>query len=553
MQESSTRRKRLALLTLCVTMFMSMLDNVIVNNALPRIGQDLDAGISGLQWVVEGYSLVYAGFVLTGGALGDRHGRTRMFRFGLALFTVGSALAALAGTIGLLVGARMLQGVGAALLTPGSLALLRHVFTDERERAKAIGLWSGVSALGLSIGPVVGGPMVEHLGWASVFWINVPIGVAGLVLAARVLPDIPPRARRIDLGGLVLSATGLGLLVYALIEGPTRGWTDTRVLLCGAAAIVLLAAFLVLELRLAEPMLELRLFRDGVLGGALLSGFMVSFGIFGALFFLPLLMQGPLGWSPSDAGYAGLPMTAMIVVAAPLSGRLTSRYGPRLPLVLGLALCAAGLGGLSLYGGHAHYVEYLWTLFAMGLGMGMTFTPVSIAVLQRVSPAQTGMASASINTLRELGGVLGIAVLGAVLTNRMTGSLTAALHRLGVPPDAVGSIADAPAGAGHGGGGAAAALPGPVRDVVDGAFIEGLHLAARCGAAALAVTAVLVAVLLGRARPLAQGGTGLPESAPDSASDLGPGPDSDLGPDSDPGPDLDPDPGPEPLAEARTV
>ncbi|WP_416875060.1 MFS transporter [Kitasatospora sp. SC0581] len=503
MEKSSARRKRLALLTLCIAMFMAMLDNVVVNVALPRIGQELDAGISGLQWVAEGYSLVYAALVLTGGALGDRHGRTRMFVLGLGLFTLGSAVAALAGTIGVLVAGRMVQGVGAALLTPGSLTLLGHVFTDERERAKAIGVWSGVSAIGLSIGPVIGGPLVEHFGWASVFWINVPIGVAGVLLAAKVLPEIPPRARRIDFGGFALSAAGLGLLVYALIEGPTRGWTDPRVTGCGAAAAVLLAAFLLLELRLAEPMLELRLFRDGALSGALLSGFMVSFGMFGALFFLPLMMQGVLGWSPSGAGYAGLAMTAMLVVAGPLSGRFAARYGPRPPMVLGLALCALGLGGLSLYGDHARYPEYLWTLFTMGFGMGLTFTPVSVAVLQRVAPAQTGMASATVNTLRELGGVLGIAVLGAVLTNRMTDGLTSALHRLGVPPEAVGPIADAPTGAAHGGGGAAGALPEPVRQAVDGAFVDGIHLALRCGSAVLAVTAVLVAVLVGRARPLA--------------------------------------------------
>ncbi|MFD9688511.1 MFS transporter [Kitasatospora sp. NPDC059146] len=508
MEGTSARRKRLALLTLCVAMFMAMLDNVVVNVALPRIGQDLDAGISGLQWVAEGYSLVYAALVLTGGAVGDRYGRTRMFVLGLGLFTAGSALAALAGTIEVLVGGRMVQGVGAALLTPGSLTLLGHVFTDERERTRAIGLWSGVSALGLSIGPVIGGPMVEHLGWASVFWINVPIGVVGVVLAAKVLPGIPPRARRIDFGGFALSAAGLGLLVYALIEGPSRGWSDSLVVGCGAAALALLVAFLLLELRLAEPMLELRLFRDSALNGALLSGFMVSFGMFGALFFLPLMMQGVLGWSPSGAAYGGLPMTAMLVVAGPLSGRLAARYGPRLPMVLGLALCAVGLGGLSLYGDHAHYVEYLWTLFTLGFGMGLTFTPISIAVLRRVAPARTGMASATVNTLRELGGVLGIAVLGAVLTNRMTDELTSALHRLGVPPGAVGPIADAPTGAAHGGGGPAGALPAPVQQAVDGAFVDGIHLALRCGSAALAVTAVLVAVLLGRARPIAQADPG---------------------------------------------
>ncbi|WP_406209085.1 MFS transporter [Kitasatospora sp. NBC_01560] len=522
MGESGARRKGLALATLCITMFMSMVDNVIVNIALPRIGRELDTGISGLQWVVEGYSLVYAALLLTGGALGDRYGRTRVFRLGLALFTVGSAAAALAGSAGTLVAARMLQGVGAALLTPGSLAILRHVFTDERERARAIGLWSAVSALGLSVGPVIGGPVVDHLGWAGVFWINVPVGVVGLVLAGRVLPDLAPRARRIDLGGLVLSAAALGALVYALIEGPSRGWTDARVLVCAAASVLLLVAFVLLERRLAEPMLDLGLFRDGVLGGALLSGFMVSFGMFGAMFFLPLLMQGVLRWAPTDAGYAGLPMTAMIVAGAPVAGRLTGRHGPGLPLVLGLLLCAAGLGGLSFYGAQARYPEYLWTLFAMGLGMGLTFTPVSIAVLQRVTPARTGMASATVNTLRELGGVVGVAALGAVLTHRLTESLTASAARLGAPPELAGRGADALTGGGAGpagapGGGAGAVLPASVQAAVDGAFVDGLHLAVRCGSAGLAATAVVVAVLLrrgGRSGPAApDGGPGQPDTA----------------------------------------
>ncbi|MFD7731212.1 MFS transporter [Kitasatospora phosalacinea] len=503
MDTRNDRHKWQALATLCVTMFMAMLDNVIVNIALPRIGRDLDAGISGLQWVAEGYSLVYAALLLTGGTLGDRHGRTRVYRIGLALFTLGSAAAALAGGIGTLVAARMLQGVGAALLTPGSLAILRQVFTDEKERARAIGLWSGVSALGLSVGPVVGGPMVDAFGWASVFWINVPVGLVGLVLAYRVLPVVAPRERRVDLLGLLLSAGGLGALVYGLVEGPGRGWTDARVLACGAVAAVLLALFATVELRVAEPMLELRLFRDRVLAGALLSGLMVSFGMFGAMFFLPLMLQGVMRWTPTAAGYAGLPLSAVIVFAAPLSGRLTARHGARAPLVLGIALCAVGLGGLSLYSGQAHYWSYAWTLVLLGFGMGLTFTPVSIAVLQRVAPAQTGMASATINTLRELGGVLGIAVLGAVLTNRLTGALTDALHRQGLPtggvPHAVSALTGRTgAGAGAGSGAAPAAS---VQAAVDASFVDALHLALRCGSAALAVTAVLVALLLRPAAP----------------------------------------------------
>ncbi|MFJ3791556.1 MFS transporter [Kitasatospora sp. NPDC090091] len=534
----SARHKRLALVTLCVTMFMSMLDNVIVGNALPRIGQDLQAGITGLQWVAEGYSLVYAALLLTGGTLGDRFGRTRVFRLGLGLFTAGSAAAGLAGTTGWLIAARMLQGVGAALLTPGSLAILRHVFTDERERARAIGLWSGVSALGLSVGPVIGGPMVETFGWSSVFWINVPIGLGGLLLAGRVLPAIAPRARRIDLAGLALSAAGLGGLVYALVEGPSRGWSDGLVLGCAGAAVLLLTAFVLLELRIPEPMLDLRLFRDGVLGGALLGGFMISFGMFGALFFLPLLMQGVLDWSPTAAGLAGLPMTATIVVAGPISARLAGRHGPGLPVVLGLALCAAGLGGLSCYGQDARYPAYVWTLLTLGLGMGLTFAPVSIAVLQRVAPARTGMASATVNTLRELGGVIGIAVLGAVLTHRMTESLTGSLTRLGLPDGTVGQVTDSATGSLSGlGGGRAVDAPLPVLTAVEGAFTDGVQLALRCGSGALAVTAVVVAVLM---RSVG--------STPLTAGATGPG----AGPSADAGTPVGPTARPETLVDART-
>ncbi|MFD7781574.1 MFS transporter [Streptomyces nojiriensis] len=489
MTKPTARHKGLVLATLCATMFMAMLDNVIVNNALPRIGQQLHSGVSGLQWVVEGYSLVYAALLLTGGTLGDRYGRRRLFLTGLAVFTAGSAAAALSGSTGTLIAARMFQGLGAALLTPGSLSILRHVFTDEKERARAVGLWSGVSALGLAVGPVLGGPIVDAFGWAAVFWINVPIGMAGLLLASRVLPEFAARTRWLDLPGQALSALGFGALVYALIEGPARGWTDTRVLTLAAVAMLALPAFVVVEARTADPMLDLRFFRDRVLTGAAVSGFMISFGMFGAAFFLPLLMQDVMGWSPTDAGLAGLPMTAMIVVAAPLSSALTSRHGPRLPLVAGLALCASGLGALSLYGADAHYAQYVWVLLAMGLGMGMTFTPVSITVMQRVDPARAGMASATLNTLREIGGVIGVAVLGAVLSSRLTTTLTDSLHRLGAPAELgrhlPGTTPDS-----------TAALPAPVRDAVNAAFIDALHLALRCGSATLAAAALLVALLL---------------------------------------------------------
>ncbi|MFF7633737.1 MFS transporter [Kitasatospora sp. NPDC008050] len=493
MMDPAARRKKLALGTLCITMFMSMLDNVIVNNALPRIGEELHTGVSGLQWVVEGYSLIYAGLLLTGGSLGDRYGRTRIFKIGLALFTLGSAAAALSNSIGLLIAARMLQGVGAALLAPGSLSILRQVFTDDTERAKAIGMWSAFSSLGLAVGPVLGGPMVQHLGWASVFWINVPIGVLGLVMASRVLPELSTWAKRVDVPGQALSAVGLGALVYTLVEGPSRGWTNGVVLGCAALAVVALAAFVVVELRTTDPMFDLHFFKDRVLTGAVVSGFMISFGVFGTSFFLPLLMQGIMGWTPSSAGLAGLPMTAMLIAAAPLSGRMTASKGPRIPIVLGLALCAVALGGLSLYDSHAHYVSYLWVLIVLGFGLGMSFTPVSIAVMMRVPPNKAGMASATVNMLRELGGVVGVAVLGAILTSRLNAVLAAPLGRLGVASGARHDIANAitNSGAGH-----TSSLPPAIHRVVNDGFIEALHLALRCGAAGLVVATLTVAYLL---------------------------------------------------------
>jgi MFS family permease len=340
-----------------------------------------------------------------------------------------------------------------------------------------------------------------------VFWINVPIGAAGLLLATRALPEFATRARRVDLPGQSLSALGFGALVYTLIEGPARGWTDTRVLTIAAAAVVALLAFVAVELRTTDPMLDLRFFQDPVLSGAAVSGFMISFGMFGASFFLPLLMQDVMGWTPSNAGLAGLPMTAMIVIAAPLSGALTARCGPRLPLVTGLTLCAAALGGLSLYGDHARYPQYLWVLLAMGIGMGMTFTPVSITVMQRVPLAQAGMASATLNMLREIGGVVGVAALGAILTSRLATTLTGSLNRLDVPPGTRHRIADSVAGTGTD---RILALPTPVHDALNAAFIEGLHLALRCGSAAMATAAVLVAVLLRPTPGLAIAPTGEP-------------------------------------------
>ncbi|WP_331770794.1 MFS transporter (plasmid) [Embleya sp. NBC_00888] len=498
--QAGAPRKGLILATLCVALFVAMLDNVVVSNALPSIDRDLGAGVSGLQWVMEGYSLIFAALLLTGGTLGDRYGRRPVFLIGLGVFTAGSIVCALAGSLTALIAGRAVQGVGGALLLPGSMSIIRHVFTDDRERARAIGIWSGVSGAGLALGPVIGGPLVDAFGWASVFWINVPIGVAGILVGAAVLPEFAERRGRFDVPGLVLGVLGIGALVFALIEGPAQGWGSARVLAAATLAAGALIAFVCVELRVAQPMLDVGFLRDRVIGAAVWGGFAVSFGMFGALFFLGLYMQDVLGYSPTRAGFASLPSTLAIMIAAPISGHLAGRIGPRVPLASGLALCAVALGGLSFYGKDVSYLEFFWVLPFLGAGMGLCFTPISVAVMSRVEPARAGMASAVTNTARELGGVVGIAALGAVLTARLSSRLTELLADARVPADDARRIVDAGTSGGGGGIGHLGDTPAVVRDAATTAFMDGLHLALWTGSAMLLVSAVLVAYLM-RDRP----------------------------------------------------
>ncbi|MEU6175731.1 MFS transporter [Streptantibioticus parmotrematis] len=475
-------RKGLVLGCLCVGLFMAMLDNLVVTTALPAIGRGLNAGTAGLQWVVEAYSLVYASLLLTGGTLGDRWGRRRVYLLGLALFTAGSAGCALAGSLPALVAGRACQAVGAALLTPGTLSILRHVFTGERERARAIGVWSGVSGAGLTLGPALGGPLVDHFGWAAAFWINVPIGVGGLLFAVRVLPVLPRTRVRTDPAGQATVVMGLAALVYALVEGPVRGWGDPLVLGATAGAVVLLTVFAVLELRVAEPMVDVRLLAGRTAGVAAFAGFAVSFGFFGLGVFLSMYLQYVLGWSPTAAGLAMLPATAFTGAAAVVAGRVCGRVGSRLPLAAGLVLVAVGLAGFTRYGTGARFVEFGWLLPVIGTGLGLTFTPISVAVLGAVPAARAGMASAAVNMVREVGGVAGVAVLGAVLTSRFTASVHVAL-----PPSQAAAVSHAVTS-----GAALATAPGPVRAVTDRAFVTGMHAAMWTGTALLAATAALV-------------------------------------------------------------
>lgn len=507
------RRRQLVLATLCLALFMAMLDNVVVGNALPSISADLHAGMTDLQWVMEGYSLVYAALLLLSGALGDRLGRRRMFLAGLALFTVGSLACALAPGLATLVAGRVAQGVGAAMLTPQSLAILRATYLSERERARAIGTWSGVSALGLALGPAIGGPLVTAFGWASAFWINVPVGVAALVLGLRVLPADAGHRGRLDLLGQVTGTAGVAGAVLALVEAPSRGWTSPLVLAGAAVAVVGLALFVPVELRATRPMLDVRLFRDRLFAGAAFGGFVVSFGMFGVLSYLGLYMQSVLGWSAAFAGIAALPSTAVIVVAAPLASRMAVRWGARVPLVIGLTLCATGVAILSRAGATSSYGDFWWALPLIGSGMGMSFSPITIAVMSRVPAAKAGMASATTNATRELGGVAGIAIMGSLITARLGAVLPARLAEAGVPDGVARQVVAAATAGGAGGIAPSGDVPPVISWAVALSFTDGLRLALVTAAVALALGALVVHRRMRPGAPVAAADAAVPVPA----------------------------------------
>jgi EmrB/QacA subfamily drug resistance transporter len=481
--------KLLTLFAMCFALFMAMLDNTVVNVALPKIQDSLGAGVSGLQWVVDAYTLLFASLLLTGGTLGDLYGRKRLFMSGLVIFSIGSLLCGLSGSIGFLIASRALQGVGAAALIPSTLSILTHTFPDPRERAQAIGLWAGVSGLALALGPVVGGLLVDSLGWQSVFFLNVPVGLVGLFVAARFAPESKnPEGRTLDIPGQILGIAWLGSLTYALIEGNARGWRSPIILSAFAIAVVGLIAFLLVERRSASPMLQLSFFRNSTFTGAVSVAALVSFGMFGMLFFLSLFMQNVQGYSPVGAGLRFLPATVAIIITAPLAGRWASRIGSRIPMTIGLAMVGTGM---LLYMGVNEFTPYLhwfWIQPIQGVGMGLTMAPMTAAVMSSVPPARSGMASATTNASREVGGTFGIALLGAILTARLNSVMTGALTALGIPTAVQSKIEFAMS---HGGaGGASKSLPqgidaAAVSAAFKHAFVDGMHVAMLVAAAAL--------------------------------------------------------------------
>jgi EmrB/QacA subfamily drug resistance transporter len=394
-----------------------VLDNLVVTNALASIRADLGATIQSLEWTVNAYTLAYAVLLLTGAALGDRFGRRRMFLVGLSVFTLASAAAAVAPSTGALIAARAIQGVGAAIVTPLTLTLLSEAFPAEK-RGLAIGAWSGISGLGVAVGPLIGGAVTEGISWHWIFWINVPVGLALLPLAARRLTESRGPSSRLDGRGLALAGGGLLGVVYGIQHAAADGWTSAPVLAPLLAGALLVAAFVAWEARASEPMLPLRFFRSRGFAATQAVGFTMYFGVFGSIFLLAQFFQVVQHYSPLEAGLRTLPWTAMPMLVAPIAGILSDRIGSRPLMATGLALQSGAIGWLASISAPDVPYGQLVAPFAMaGAGMALVFAPAANATLAAVRPAEAGQASGATNAFRELGGVLGVAVLATVFAS----------------------------------------------------------------------------------------------------------------------------------------
>ncbi len=491
----NAREKVLVLLTMCFALAMAMLDNTVVNVALPRISEDLHAGVSGLQWIVDGYVLAFASLLLTGGILGDRYGRKKTFMVGLSVFTLASLACGLSQSTEQLIAFRAVQGIGAALLMPGTLSIITVTFPPH-ERARAIGLWAGMSGLALALGPTVGGYMVEHIGWESVFFLNVPIGAVAFVVAlATVRESVSEIERRLDIPGLLLGTSALFSVTYALIEANQLGWSDPLIISGLLGFAVLTTAFLVWEMRNEHAMMPLRFFRIPAFSAGNAVAFSVSLGLFAMFFFFSLYLQLIRGYTPFEAGYRFLPMTLAIILTAPNAGKYAQRHGSRAPMTYGLTLAGGALllFGLTLRVDSSYW--YILPIFVvLGHGLGATMAPMTAAVMNAVGPQRAGLGSAMTNTSREVGGVLGIAVLGTILTTRLKQTFVPALSDLRLPAQVEAKISEA---ASHGTLDPSLLQPlSPetrlaVSQAFASSFMDGFHLALIVGAAVLLSAAVV--------------------------------------------------------------
>ncbi len=498
-----------ALAALCAILFLTFLDNTIVSVALAGIQSGLSVSVTGLQWIVDGYMLAFAALMLTGGTLGDLFGRKKVMLAGVGIFCAGSVISAVATGSNMLIAGRIVMGVGAAASEPGTLSLLRHIYPERRERSIALGVWTAVSGLALALGPVLGGVLVGWQGWRAVFWFGLALGAAAFAVAAVTLTESSnPQGRKLDVPGLALGAAAITAATFAVIEGENRGYGTWWIGALFAVSIVLLVAFVVVEQRVPDPVLKLRFLRDPTFSMANLVAFAANLSIFSVFFFTALFLQLISNFSGFRIALTFASLAVAMIVAGPLAGWWTARIGPRVPMVLGCAL--SGLGLLLVdwkLTAHTSVGALAWTLAIAGLGFGIALVSVTAAVLTVVPPEESGMAASTVNTSRELGGVFGVAVLGAVVNAQLTSGLTEKLVKLGIPVQFreiviqfvttggnIGNAENSPAARGH---------LGVVRKVLNAAADSaghGIHLSLEIGAA-IVLAAAVAALFAARRRP----------------------------------------------------
>ena len=419
---SEEARKWWTLAAVAFGLFMIMLDNTVVNVALPSMASDLGVGLSELEWIVTGYALTFASLMLTGGKLADLLGRRLIFVTGLVIFSASSLACGLAESGEVLIGARVVQGAGAALMNPATLSIIAATFPP-RQRGTAIGIWAGVSALALAIGPLVGGLLTDHLHWSWIFFVNVPIGILAIVASFVLIPESKDESaeQRLDLPGLLTSGIGLFAFTYGLIEANTYGWTSGRIIGAFVIAAAMLTAFVLLEMRQRLPMLDLSLFRNGTYTGANIAVLLVALAMFGVFFFVSLYMQGILGYSAVQTGAAFLPMTILIILVAPIAGRTSDRVGSRWLMTAGMLLVATQLLYFSRLDEHSTFWNLLPGLLVGGAGMALVMTPSAAAAVRALPVDKSGVGSAVLNASRQVGGSMGIALMGAIMAHQLGG------------------------------------------------------------------------------------------------------------------------------------
>jgi EmrB/QacA subfamily drug resistance transporter len=483
---------------LCVSLLMIGLDNTILSVALPTLVRQLHASSSQLQWIVDSYTIVFAGLLLVAGSLGDRFGRKWALLGGLAIFTLGSALSAFARSPEILILTRALMGVGGAFVMPATLSILTNVFIDPGQREKAIGLWAGVAGVGVAIGPIAGGLLLQHFWWGSVFLINVPIVAAGMAAAVFLVPNSSdPSAPRLDSVGAGLSIAGLSLLLWGIIEAPMTGWVSARVIGGMAAGIAILGAFLAWELHSDHPMLNLGFFRNRRFSGACAAVTLGMFGLFGTLFVLTQHLQFVLGYSALGAGIRFIPLAGVLLIGGPLSTVLVRRFGTKAVAGFGLTTVAAGIAWMSTVSDGSTYLTHvLGPIILLGLGLGLTIAPATEAIMGALPRAQAGVGSAMNSSVMQVGGALGVAVIGSILASGYRSVVGATLAGHNVPAVAATAIRSSVGGALEVAHHAPPALGAALAAVARHGFVHGMGLAMPVAAGVALAGAVVVLIFL---------------------------------------------------------